>query len=108
MPVQPKTDLSFKVAARDSSTITFDLEGDKHVYSFEPPKQALMVLPAINGGSDLAAAKAAFDWLDEGLSEEDQKHMRDRLMDKEDNLDIDSVEEVVGALVEYISGRPTT
>jgi hypothetical protein len=101
-------DLSFKVAVRRTEAITFDLEGSAHVYSFVPPKQADMILPMLdNADNDLAAAKAAFDWLDNGMSKEDQEHMAARLRDPKDNLDIDTVEEVVSGLVEYVSGRPT-
>lgn len=102
------SDLSFKVAQRRTDPITFDLEGDEHVYSFVPPKQADMVLPMLNAGDDMAAARAAFAWLDNGLSDEDQERITARLKDKDDNLDIDIIEEVVTGLVERVSARPTT
>lgn len=101
-------DLSFKVAKRRTDAITFDLEGDKHEYSFVPPKQADMVLPMLDAENDLMAAKAAFEWLDNGMSEEDRAHLAARLRDPKDDLDIDTVEEVVTALVEKTGGRPTT
>jgi len=102
------SDLAFKVAARRTEPITFSFEDDPHEYSFVPPKTASMVLPMLDADSDVGAAKAAFDWLDDGLSEEDQKRIADRLRDPKDNLDIPSVEEVVEALVERVSARPTT
>jgi hypothetical protein len=102
------TDLSFKVAPRRKDAITFDLEGNPHVYTFTPPKQADMVLPMLDAENDLSAAKAAFEWLDDGLSEEDREHIAARLRDKNDDLDIDTIEEVVTALVEKAGGRPTT
>ena len=101
------SDISFKVAKRRKEVITFDLEGSDHQYEFTPPKQADMVLPMLDADSDLMAAKAAFEWLDNGLSEADQKHISDRLKDKEDDLDIDTIEEIVTSLVEHVSGRPT-
>jgi len=102
------SDLSFKVAKRRTDAITFDLEGSAHVYSFVPPKQAAMILPMLDAESDLEAAKAAFEWLDTGLSQEDQDHLSGRLKDPKDDLDIDILEEVVSGLVERVSGRPTT
>jgi hypothetical protein len=101
-------DLSFKVAKRVTDTITFDLEGDEHVYSFVPPKQAAMVLPMLDADSDMEAARAAFAWLDTGMSEDDRAHMEARLRDPKDDFDIPTLEEIVEGLVEAVSGRPTT
>jgi hypothetical protein len=101
-------DLSFKVAKRRTDAITFDLEGSKHEYSFVPPKQATMVLPMLEARSDLEATKYAFEWLDNGMSEEDRKHLSDRLRDPKDDLDIPHLEEVITAIVERVSGNPTT
>lgn len=101
-------DLSFKVAKRRKDAVTFDLEGSTRTYSFTPPKQADMVLPMLDADNDLDAAKAAFAWLDNGLSEEDREHISSRLKDPDDDLDIGTIEEVVSDLVEFVSGRPTT
>ena len=100
-------DLSFKVAKRRTDTITFELEGDDHVYSFAPPKQAAMVLPMLDADGDMEAARAAFAWLDKGLSEEDQTRISTRLRDPEDDLDIPVLEEIIEGLVEATGGRPT-
>jgi len=103
------SDLSIKVKKRNKAVITFDIEGSDHQYAFTPPKQAEMVLPMLDSDSDLEAAKAAFEWLDNGMSEDDRKHLSDRLRDKDDDLDIDAVEDIVTALVEKAGGdRPTT
>lgn len=102
------TDLSFDVAPRRKAVVTFTLGGQPHIYKFKPPKQAAMITPMMTAASDLDAAKAAFQWLDRGLSEADRKRISDRLKDEEDDLDIDTIEEVVTTLVERGSGRPTT
>jgi hypothetical protein len=101
-------DLAFKVAARRRDPITFTLEGDEHEFVFTPPKQAAMVMPVMQSSSDIDAARAAFGWLDKGLSQEDQDRITKRLMDPEDDLDIDAVETIVEGLIEAVSGRPTT
>lgn len=131
-------DLEFEVAKRRTKPITFALGGDNallekaieadeeagvegkaevrgrdnHEYTFTPPKSALMLMPVIDGSSDgdgLAVTKATFDWLGDGLSLEDQKRINDRLKDNKDDLDIDTVSEVIKALSERASGgRPTT
>lgn len=100
--------LSFEVAKRRREPIEFRLGGDDHLYSFEPVKQAEMVLPLIQSKGDLEAVKTAFSWLDKGLSQNDQDHMVARLRDPEDDLDTDTIEDVVEKLIEAVSGRPTT
>lgn len=100
-------DLEFKVAKKRRDPITFTLEGKKHEYTFDPPKQADMVLPMLDSDSDLDAAKAAFAWLDKGMSEEDRAHLTARLRDDSDDLDFEDLEAIVEGLVERQSGRPT-
>jgi hypothetical protein len=103
------TDLTFKVAKRRIEPITFSIEGSDHVYSFTPPKTAAMVLPMMESAENgLKATKAAFEWLDQGLSTEDQDHMSNRLRDPEDDFDVSELEDIVVGLVEAIGARPTT
>lgn len=113
-------DLEFTVAKRRKQTITFTLgvePGDKvtkeaeHVYSFTPPKSALMMMPIIapdGGNSELGMTKATFDWLGSGLSEEDNERIKKRLRDPKDDLDVDTLSDVIKGLSEKVSGRPTT
>lgn len=102
-------DLSFRVAVRRREAITFTLDGDEHVYNFDPPKVASMVVPLLaDGATDMDAAKQAFGWLDRGMSDEDQKHLSARLMDPEDDMDFGVVEDIVEGLIEKVGGRPTT
>lgn len=102
------TDLSFDVAKRDRRPVTFTLQGDAHEYSFTPPKNVVAAFAFLDGGSELEVARGTFEWLDAGLSDDDQDRIEKRLKDPEDDLDIDNLSEVVEKLQEYISGRPTT
>lgn len=105
------SDLSFKVAKRRRKPITFDLEGDDYEYSFSPPKQAGVFMPLFEGEDEIdeiQTSRAVFAWLDKGLSEEDRKHIEDRLRDEDDDLDFDTLGDVVKALMEKASGRPPT
>jgi hypothetical protein len=106
------SDLSFKVAARRRTPITFDLGGDDHVYTFLPPKQAGVFMPMLDAANDdaasMSAARAAFKWLDDGLGKEDQDHIEARLRDEDDDLDFDTLGEVINGLMEKVSGRPTS
>jgi len=79
------------------------------VYTFNPPKQAVMVLPVLAAKNDdgIEQTRAALEWLDEGLTPEDRTHLEDRLRDAEDDLDFDVLGDVVEGLMEKIAGRPT-
>lgn len=104
-------ELEIKVKRRRVQPITFRLDDDPHSYTFNPPKDAVMVLPMIESGdiSDGAQTKAAFNWLGEGLSEDDNKRLIGRLRDPKDDLDVETISELVQALTEKVSGgRPTT
>ena len=107
------SDISFKVAARRDTPITFDLQGSDHVYTFRAGKQATVFMPLLSqdstgpGQSELQQARAMFEWLDNGLSEDDRKHLSDRLNDPEDDFDFDTLGDVVSGLMEKVTGRPT-
>ena len=102
-------DLAFAVAARRREPITFTLGDDKHVYSFDPPKNAVLVLPVLNAptGDGIEQTRAALAWLDTGLSKKDQDRLEARLRDPEDDLDFDILGKIVEGLMEKLSGRPT-
>jgi hypothetical protein len=57
---------------------------------------------------DLVATRAGFKWLLSGLSEAQQKLMRSRLEDPDDDLDMDDVGLFIIKLQEQVAGRPTT
>lgn len=129
-------DLEFEVAPRRREPITFKLGGDTavvraaegpsedfpegrdaergrddHTYTFDPPKNAVMLMPLMDGSTGsvgLGLTKATFDWLGKGLSTEDNDHLLNRLRDEDDNLDISTVEKVIEALSERVAGRPTS
>lgn len=105
------SDLEFEVAKRRKEPITFRLGEDDHEYVFTPPKSAIMLMPLIDpseNNNGLEMTKATFDWLGDGLSEEDNKRIQDRLRDRDDDLDIELLSEVIQKLGEKINGdRPT-
>lgn len=131
-------DLTFDVAKRRAKPITFTLGGesmlihpateavgvegdenyqaaepevrgpDDHEYVFTPPKSAFMVLAIIDDETDGGALRGTFDWMGAGLSEEDNDRIIGRLRDSKDDLDIDTLTDIVRNLNEAIAGRPTT
>lgn len=97
------SNLEFKTARRRREPITFTIDDD--TYTFTPPKTAGAVLSIIDG--DESEVKALFDWLEQGLPEEEARRIEERLRDPDDDLDIPDVANVIRALLEQVSGRPT-
>ena len=101
--------LQFKTAARRAEPIEFVL--DDEAYTFIPPKTALMLMPGVfASGADagMAMTRATFDWLSAGLPEDQNDRLIARLRDPEDDFDIDNLTEIISALTEQTTGRPTT
>lgn len=100
--------LSFTSAKRAREKITFDLDGVE--YTFTPPKDSIMVMPILgDGDTETGAMRGLFDWLGAGLPKDQEERLIGRLRDPEDDLDIDTLTEIIKGLQEAVSGgRPTT
>lgn len=103
----------FKVATRRKEPIRFTIDGDPFEYAFTPPKQAGMLLSAVtfdpsDAASLVPVVRQQFDWLDEGLGIEQAAHLEARLRDPGDDLDVDTLAEIIMWLTEQVAGRPTT
>jgi hypothetical protein len=115
-------DLEFKTSRKRKDPLTFTVEGEDHIYSFTPPKTALMMLPMLDvivaqgvgteeaqGEAGLRMMKAQLDWLSAGLSEQDNDRLLARISDPEDDLDFETlVGEYIPELAKVTGGRPTT
>lgn len=92
----------FSTATKRRKPIEFTLDGVE--YEFTPPKQAGMVLDYIASGDEMGAL---FDWVNEGLGEEQADRIEARLKDPEDDFDIKELTDIARWLVEETTGRPT-
>lgn len=131
------SDLQFDVKPRSVQPITFRLGGenallevavpaipssgstttyperrgrDDYEYVFTPPKNAVMLMPVLevnDSDLELGLTKSTFNWLGGGLSEEARSRVIARLKDPKDDLDIDTLSEVVTKLQEIVTARPT-
>lgn len=95
--------LEFTTATKRREPIEFTLDGE--TFTFTPPKTAGMVLAVIDG--EEGEAKALFDWLDDGLPEDQSARLEARLRDPADDFDIEDLMEIVKSLAARASGRPT-
>jgi len=99
----------FTTAKRHAKPIEFDLDGE--TFHFTAPKTAGMVLDVIaDGAGDAnspAAAKAALDWLSQGLPEKENARLIERLRDPGDDFDFADLAPIIEFLVEEAAGTPT-
>lgn len=100
---------NFAVPKRVSQTITFTVGDEPYEYAFTPGKAATAILPVLEGADEQAFVKANFDWLGNGLPIEQRQHLIDRLKNPEDDLDVDTLNDIIQDLATEVSGdRPTT
>lgn len=92
----------FTTATKRRKPIEFALDGTN--YQFTPPKQATLVLDFLGSGDEVGAL---FDWVNEGLGEEQAAAIEDRLKDPDDDFDIKELTDIARWLVEESTGRPT-
>lgn len=106
-------DLTFDIAPKRREPFTFAIPGDEYEYTFTPPKNAILMLPLMNGGGDdgdTGVMKGAVDWIKAGLHADGEwKRIEDRLRNPDDEFDTDpGLTTLVRKLNEFISARPTT
>lgn len=115
--------------SKRGSDIDFTLDGE--TYTFSPPKQATLMLGMIEGAGEKGAMAtflpvgSMFSWLAVGLNKEHEGtrkkpghdnyvegcqacRIHERLIDTDDELDIDQVTEIINWLIGETAGRPTT
>jgi hypothetical protein len=102
--------LEFTTSKRRNDPIEFTLDGEQ--YLFTPPKSAGMLLAMAGADNSEIAANSAmiralFDWLGDGLPEEQSQRLMARLQDKEDDLDTDTLIQIIQGLQKEVAGRPT-
>jgi hypothetical protein len=109
-----------------------DFELDGKTYTFKPPKTSTQIvgMMQVKGKgfeADLERASVMLVWLSNGLSREHEPNpkkkypgheeyvegcqscdIKYRLEDPDDELELDTIMEVIAHLMEKVSGRPTT
>lgn len=100
--------LEFEVAKRRREPINFHLNDEPDFeYTYIPQKIAGIAL-AVADNDEQRTMKHTFDWLSDGLPDEQAQHLVDRLEDPEDDLDVEQLGAIIEKLQEQITGRPTT
>jgi hypothetical protein len=80
-------------------------------YQIVPPKAALALKMAVHGktaGDDPSAMiDTLYEWIDLAFGDQSKK-VKARLESPTDDLDIDHISTLMGAVIEAVSGNPTT
>lgn len=102
----------FTPKARKVKPIAFQIDnaqtGTDDEYTFTPPKLAEGMLPVLEGDGDgEGMTTAVWQWLRNGLGDDQYAHLRGRLTDPDDHLDVEQVAEITQWLVGEATGRPT-
>lgn len=105
MSTATQNGLAFTTASRRTQPIRFTL--DDVEYEFTPPKMASLVLGIVTG-DDIGSVRAMLDWLDSGLPKDQSQLLEARLRDPKDDLDFDTLSEVIQGLMAKAAGGPTT
>jgi hypothetical protein len=97
----------YKSKPRERKVVEFNLDDRKIV--FTAPKDSSLVLPLVtgSGNAEIAQVQVMFNWLSEGLSEEDNDHIISRLQDSDDDFDLPLLQEIVEDLIAEVVDRPT-
>lgn len=106
------SDIVVEVSPRRTEPITFEIQGgedpvtgENHVYTFNPPKVAPVVLDMYDSPDEMV--RILFDWLGEGMSEDDNKILLSRLRDSDDDFEIYSLRQLLDGIISKVSARPT-
>lgn len=97
--------LEFKTAKKRRDPIPFTIDGDS--YTFTPPQTGRIAV-AMMSGDENEMIKETFDWLSNGLPEEQTKRLMDRLRDPDDEFDMEDLTQLVQGLQQEVTGRPTS
>ena len=96
---------SYTTKRRERETIVFNIDDDE--FHFTPPKTAATTLDLVAAEDDMDRVQIMFDWLGNGLPDEENELLIARLRDNDDGLDMDTLNELVGDLMSTATGRPT-
>lgn len=95
---------------REQVVVEFMIDGVK--FAWTKPKNASMAMPIIDAepGQDreIANLKALFDWIGNGLPDEQEELLEKRLRDPEDDFDVEDLNAIVEILLEEASAVPPT
>lgn len=105
-PGQSPDQLSYQTPQRRVAPIPFNLDGRQ--FNFYPPKRAGIILGILDSKDTgtIGATGAFFDWLGQGLSEDDNNFLVARLKDPNDDLDLDTIADIARDLMERASDTP--
>lgn len=101
----------FVTQEKEQKTVEFDVD-DRHIV-FQVPKKSGLIASVVNNvgldnrNLDTDSTRDLLNWLGEGMTEDDSKWLLGRLVDPDDNFDLEDINEIAKYILGQASNRPT-
>jgi hypothetical protein len=101
----------FTTKERERQVVEFVVDGE--TFKFTPPKRAALIASVVSNvgldgkSTDTDSVRDLLNWIGEGLPEEQSGRFLERLLDPEDDFDLDQVNDIARYLLGATSNRPT-
>jgi len=101
----------FVTQEKERKIVEFDVD-DRHIVVRVPKKSGLIasVINKVGLDSrnlDTDSTKDLLNWLGEGMTEEDSEWLLGRLVDQDDEFDLEDINEIAKYILGQTSNRPT-
>lgn len=105
----------FTTAAREApasaldgaEALQFTLDGKEMTIYPPTPGQIALIMHAQTSGSTASAIASVIDFVDAVLDKDGSAYFRERLLSRDDDFDIENVQEILDWAMEEWAGRPT-
>jgi hypothetical protein len=101
----------FVTAEKERKIVEFDID-DRHIV-FQVPKKSGLIASVVNSvgldsrNLDTDSTRDLLNWLGEGMTEDDSKWLLARLVDPDDDYDLEDINEMAKYILGQTSNRPT-
>ncbi len=101
----------FVTQEKERKVVEFDVD-DRHIV-FQVPKKSGLIASVVNKvgldsrNLDTDSTRDLLNWLGEGMTEDDSKWLLDRLLDVDDEFDLEDINEIAKYILGQTSNRPT-
>lgn len=101
----------FVTQEKERKTVEFDVD-DRHIV-FQVPKKSGLIASVVNRvgldsrNLETDSTRDLLNWLGEGMTEEDSKWLLERLLDADDEFDLEDINEIAKYILGQTSNRPT-
>lgn len=101
----------FVTQEKERKTVEFDVD-DRHIV-FQVPKKSGLIASVVNKvgldsrNLDTDSTRDLLNWLGEGMTEDDSAWLLGRLLDPDDEFDLDDINEIAKYILGQTTNRPS-